>query len=888
MIDATNRDKVCCSIVNQYLFDNVWNEPTSEYRINVHPQRYSEKSTTGSFRVVDANVYLPTATEPYFIWFMKYTDTNIGLQLNTGEWYDTATICNEWNTLIHTYVLNGNMLPKGCVYLRYNKSRSLVYIAIKKNAFIKCTDLANLDKVYLTIYYDSDNTKDIKVLSLHVDSTKRFRELQSSIDNIRFDINPDWLTEFRNGIEITSTTSSPTLIVGDYLDFIVDKNILFSFDIDLSSSHENPVFLSEKNKVWKQLIHIPRALNPDNKVITHNTCDFFVRNLDNTSVYGKYMHRVATTGRTVDQVTHNDMSIPLFVIDAYRDYLNTQNVGIHVVVRNHDKNNLLINDADYIKLLYTETHTDDDIIKFLTGNGYDKITWWQAAQLEQSKYVEMMFDSPDQITCQNSIANYIDALGYYSVVNLLCKKVVDTIVTDGFDGTLAFQLPLLFLGFTVIPLVYVNGKILSNDYYSYSTLIDTNICSITIDSSIYLKTNDKISVIFHLSSNNASYQFIPTADNVTITIPYSDPLVYRKISVATILNGVDKSSTYAYELCSAGGNIYNVVDNGDGTFNLVFNSSLISTEFIIENSKATYLKTYDLASYTDTGKNIVIPIETNISNVSDTNAPIFGYRNMNVYLNRKYLVKDIDYTINEVRDESGNLSFSELVVQTMDNFNEGSSDILTILYNVAELDENSKGYTIDNKLYDDTPVNLFFDNLTTVHVAGELVRNSNYHGTYTELTTEVKQGSIWEIRTAVPLVIKDFLNEYKKSQDLNRIAIMNTYFHDKYPSDPDVIVLEDKHRIYSIFMNTIIRAVINGDIVITADPDVNRFKELIKPYKYLQDIDICYRDDNDQRFVDYYPQYVNYEIDPSLKVAIDNYIMMLMPKNINPTMEVVY
>lgn len=181
-VTAENRDAVCCSIINQYLFDNVWNEPESEYRINIHPQRFKNKSEVGSFRVLDANIRLPTEKEPYFLWYMKYSDTNLGLGLTNCTWYSLDNICNDFNTLINAYTINGAMLPKNSVYIRYNKSRSIIIIAITKRAFTKVSTLDYLDKLYLTIYYDSDNVKDIKVLSIYVDSVKRIRALQADID----------------------------------------------------------------------------------------------------------------------------------------------------------------------------------------------------------------------------------------------------------------------------------------------------------------------------------------------------------------------------------------------------------------------------------------------------------------------------------------------------------------------------------------------------------------------------------------------------------------------------------------------------------------------------------------------------------------------------------
>ena len=118
-ISTATRDELCCEIINQYLFDKVWNEPVSEYRINVHPSLVTKYSKVGTFHVADANVYLPSTNEPYFVWYMKSTDINLGLKLDTAVWYDTATVCNEFRTLVHTYTSTGGMLPKCSVFLRF-------------------------------------------------------------------------------------------------------------------------------------------------------------------------------------------------------------------------------------------------------------------------------------------------------------------------------------------------------------------------------------------------------------------------------------------------------------------------------------------------------------------------------------------------------------------------------------------------------------------------------------------------------------------------------------------------------------------------------------------------------------------------------------------------
>ena len=174
-ISTATRDELCCEIINQYLFDKVWNEPVSEYRINVHPSLVTKYSKVGTFHVADANVYLPSTNEPYFVWYMKSTDINLGLKLDTAVWYDTATVCNEFRTLVHTYTSTGGMLPKCSVFLRFNKSRSNIYIAIKKEALYKIGKTIPLDSLYLTFYYDSDVENSVSVYSTKINNiTERY------------------------------------------------------------------------------------------------------------------------------------------------------------------------------------------------------------------------------------------------------------------------------------------------------------------------------------------------------------------------------------------------------------------------------------------------------------------------------------------------------------------------------------------------------------------------------------------------------------------------------------------------------------------------------------------------------------------------------------------
>lgn len=888
MATSEERDLYCREVINHYLFANVWNEPFSEYRINIHPQKLGKTSCIGSFRVLAKQVLLPTDNEAYFIWYMNYTDTNLGLDLTPSTWYDTATLTNEWNTLIHAYTLKGKVIPKHCVYLRYNKYKTIVYIAIKKDAFKLVDDISQRDSLYLTIYYDSDKTNDVSLLSFRALNNREARDYQFLVDElVATTENKSQLQYFVDGFEM-GDDKQPIVETGKFYDVICDRNIIFSFDIDYGSLHEDPVFLSTKDAVWKQLVHIPRALNPDNEVITHNTCDFFIRNLDKEVPPGRYVHRV-TEGRTITQVTHNDMAIPLFVMDAYRDYFGSQNVGLHVVVRRHDKDNKLIRNANYIDLLYTPYHSDEDIINILVGKGPSDITWWRADNLEACRYVEMMFDTPDWHPHTNHLADYIDALGYYQVVNLLCRRMVHFTITDSFPNSnrsFTVKLPAVFLDTEVIPVVYLNGKMVVQGYYE-STMLDSTSCKIYLSDRLSVHAGDKVSILFFATTNNLIYSKTVETGDVSIDIAYENPTIYLVEETSTYIKGVSTVADTVYRKCEVGDNIYIVHPNSDGSYKVTFSNAFIGDEFIIVNPTAAYSRQYEVQDKLDSGENIVIPLTTVVTD-STEEVPIFTADNYSVYWNRDYLVENVDYVVHRVVDSEGNLAALELIIQTFDHIDYEGENLVTVFAATASTEDVSTGYVIEDKLYDKSPVNLYFDGLTTVHVDGKLVNKLTYYGTYIKLPSgTAPQGSIWEVKTSVPKLIGDILKDYTTVDEKERIRLMNEYFYTIQPQDPSLIVLERKHRIYSVFINKFIHDYLDGTTTIVEDPDIRRMMVAIEPYLFLRDLDIVFKD-NDQRFVDYYPQYYNYDVDPSIKGIIDAFIKTFMPENIDPTREVVY
>lgn len=204
----------------------------------------------------------------------------------------------------------------------------------------------------------------------------------------------------------------------------------------------------------REIVHIPKDNNPDNKLITYVTCDIYLipgsiteekRSEGYTSnVNGVYFHQ-CDRADVLHQLTHNDFSINVDALDAVAssngfDYKRSGSgvvisdnldYTIRVVCRSYTKKsdediklyedyiskNALTNfsfsavrDANYCDLLYSYNHTDATILKFLTENedvsSYN-MYFWGASWLEaNSAYAVAMMGRVGPTTKNTSKAGY--------------------------------------------------------------------------------------------------------------------------------------------------------------------------------------------------------------------------------------------------------------------------------------------------------------------------------------------------------------------------------------------------------------------------------------------------------------------------------------------------
>lgn len=416
----------CISKLEKYVFDRVWNEPYSEYRTNTRPRilnRIVEVSSgssdnygndisttqyvsaagvlTGEFEQIN----LPSSDQ-YYVYSVELNQFR-SIKLNALEWITLAEYCNESVVDIQMYSDSGVFLWRGGIYIKQAPQGDHVLVAVDATMFHKCLDVVNPDgsiatladpsAVFFTKYIDSDGVADngIGTKFLDLDAINR-------IKIYREDPVPNTATvAYYNGRMLLGSYLS-SLKLNGYIEYVVDLDIIADIQIDMRKS---PPVYTNNNGQQRLLIHVPRNSNKKNRLITYNTCDIYIIPNTITDDVIERGFTPATSGvlfhmcdreKNYHQLTHNDFSIDKDLLDqtAIEAGSVAGDYTVRVLVRTHEKKLGLVRDANYCDLLYSVSHSDDDIIKFLINDKSKQqynMEFWTAAHLEaNSAYAAAM------------------------------------------------------------------------------------------------------------------------------------------------------------------------------------------------------------------------------------------------------------------------------------------------------------------------------------------------------------------------------------------------------------------------------------------------------------------------------------------------------------------
>lgn len=840
---TTDLEKSLIRYINGYLYDKVYNCVFSEYRRNIQPRLLLEKSQINTFQTRLGYVELPTKDEPYFVYGIS-KDVFGGILIEPDTWISFEELNNTTKIKLKLFSNNGKVFPYGSVYIKEIPTYNYLCVAVSKSAYKKVVGIKfKRTNILIELYFDSDKPNDLLIYSNYItlDSQKQ------SIANLAKSSNTTMI--YINGNSTTNINNKDDFSIGDYVDIIQDKNVLIDFTIDLMDTDQNRLFNSITDTMYKQIVHIPKELNPDNLIITHNTCDVYVypKTTYNSVPKGLFIHR-AQNSKSFSQITHNDFAIPLYLIEDYKTFIKSSELILRVQCRNHNKNNTLIRNNSYIDLLYTLP--DNLILDFLEGTVNNNMLFWSANELENDPYVKLFNDTPESINVSN-LSTYIEAIGYYQVLGLICPRVQRLTYATNIANPFIIPKPAIFYSSPVKSNVLIDGKKIDTSCIDYNGSV-----IVTIEDDVSTIPDGSTMIIEHFEyPNNNVYQITPNATNRTIEIPYETFTLYKKIEGSIEYKGVELSSTDRYRETEITAQI-GVVEIIDGITTISFSSNTYGNTYIIQNNYATYELSKELDSDIENGNPLTIEL-CKISEGSINTQPICNIKDVIVYFNNKEIVKNIDYYLHQ-KTVADDIVFSQVIIQNI-NYLQDENNTVKVITLPNEIVEYSTSFLRNNYIPKEDVY--WFDNLSMLSVDGLSVKNVpvTQYG-YDTSEVEPRLGAIYGVRTIVSKTVDEFIASYYREEDDTRRQIVDNYLNSQINMEDDIIVIPYSHQIYSVYLATIIRDIINGTLVIGAESSPERLLNYLTDYEYLKDMDNVYLNDTvNMNYLDHQATYKDYD-----------------------------
>lgn len=823
--------------LNKYCLDKIWNMPLTEYRQNFIARVINIVPQMGSVDLGPVSLYLPY-TDTYYVY--EISKSRMGnLNIKVPEW----TPLDEWLDTnpfdFRVTGTNGEWLWRRGIYVIDCPCKCSLIMAIEaKMARAILGEHYDFKKIYVSVYVDSDgepltdlSTECIRPTSLV--SRNHVWELAQNADMV-----------FINGRE-SQLSSMEDIMIGDYVELVTDPDIMSDFTLDLSKVKDNHLYRSKRDARFNYIFHIPKKDNPLNYLITHNTCDLFVRplNVPNSRLKGLFLHRFNTTGSII-QLTHNDFAVSEILLNSYMEALGTTEIAVRVVARRHAKGLRLVMDADYIKLLYLLN--DNEILRFLVGRGDASLPFWRADHLESSKYAELMFNNP-AFCGIDSMSGFIQALGYYNTISLICKRVTRTTIGPNTTHIFTVDIPLALLPVPFIDAhVFINGYFIDHKFYTVTK--HGQYAAVSIDTSIPLPLNTE--VVIELFERTKFYaEFMAPAKDKNALKVTGEIAVYRarendedKPLENWFADQYDVDFTFEEVPSSTLTNDYwHLTDNEDGTKTLSFEEDQFGRTFLIctkrlmieavngdfhigqlrGKSISTGMLMVDATQWSD-GKVITIPVPHKIH-------PI-------VYLNQRELVQGVDYMHIVNKSYLGYVASQAVHINNSQYLKSDEANNLTIFLTTDPCFAEEHGFVVSGKIKSLSVLLFWYQELALLLHDGLAVRNLIWENGCLRLK-DAREGALWYIRGMIPENINEIMLQYGTDEDTEKCMAILEFFKSRMRNTDEFVVIPHSHHIYSVLFNEIINDVLNGDFKLKYDADLARMRDQVAKYLTAADQD---------------------------------------------------
>lgn len=853
--------------LNTTYFNQVWNTPRANARANFQIYKVDTRIRSGSVPVARSMVGLPTIDTAYAVYRVSQNLFGRFVVFPENTWIKDNDLFGVNNVSILVYDATGRLCPYGKTYFRFDPVRGDVLIAIDSVYTKKCT--GNLyPELYVTVYKDPTRITPIVSSSYYVDQTVAGGVAPSTVLAA---INTA-ATTYNAGTTVTingwayDPKNIPTIAVGDVVSITSDPDIVGYAEISVDDNTTG--YYSTLYNEYRELLHIPKVLNPNNIVITHDTLTTVI--FDSATMRGLFGHRLDRNA--LQSVTHNDFSMGRSALSAFSNALGASDVKVRLYIRLSSEPNYLTDDANHMRDLYSLS--DTEIIKQLLGLSQNQLKEWLASNLEKSDFIPLLYNFAG-FNATEVVPKFVSAMGYYDVASVLGQQMRYYTYRGAQVEVIK---PARLFGYQCNVVAYCNGVKIPEQQVSVSNYrAQSFLIGFTPESSVSI--GDRISLYIFESGDRTPVFFVPNINNPTINLESEDYTVYKMYSYQDPQKIWNGSATNGYSFIQKGITEYSISANQDGTYGYQFREKHYGSSFYLVPKYGMITATYPLS----TTIKQTLPIIQDLNNTDNNGRliPFFGYTTLEVYLNGRRLVEDIDYRCEPVIGPNNDILQTLLVVSNYDYFNTSADvNLLEVVIHGDQVISEDRGYVIQNKLYRTNPPLIYTKSSSRVFVRGVLQEDISQIGNVATTKNNVENGAPFLMQHCLAFGASKYLSALSPTDDLNLRSRIEHVLGILPPSLPDTVILDRLLSLYSPFLAQIVSDVGMGLFTIVDEPKNDQFLKQFAPYReiYLRDPTIGPANPLiDRRFVSLAAHYANYVvIDPDQMTRVQRLISLVL------------
>jgi len=820
----------------KYLLDhaikNIWCNPKQDNEFIIKAHKITKPvGSINIFKLMERTIDLPTKGIRYHVYNVGQVHPRfIGLLKIGPSWYDEkwtsfSTAMTTSNLIAILYTDLGAYVPRFNSYYFFSKERDLI-IAIPTDKRLSIN--FETEDIYLRLYtnaffksslYNSNSNDDMIFSTGDIIEKTADRTAIIALYNTYKAKTYGYVFTYVNGFKVNKL-SVDNIKNDDIVEFVYDSSVKHVATFTVKNLK---TFTSIKDQTNKYILHYAGTVNT---IDYHDDIEIdIVREGIKTGGYhslGYYYNRNSLKSHRM--LTHRDYSIIVnrvntisnkvssVVTSKYSNFnytaVTTSNFRVEVKIRRSGYDRALCFENNRIFELYKLN--DSLIVAAMTGTN-STVSVWKAENLEMSGYTTLMSAKYSDI----NIDLIKDAYGYNAISKILGETPTKTILDS--NRQLAIVPIGLCNNFTAFE-YNANGELLESNYYDLDTYYYARNSLTTMVEAIYGKGTYRPDVFF--GTNN-------------ITLPINNN--YR-VYLSHLVNGTSDNSW----IDVTNTNNYNVV-NGV----LKNNGSVTNAYFMVISDRTFLHYTIDL---TEVSGCLFFTLSEEVlinGNYINVTLPIpFG--ELDIWLNGKSLIRDLDYTIvfpkvyinnRNFLTQPANTNIQKVVVRF--------TGFCTSDLKMDEIEDHGfieHGFLSNNKKHD-----IRDDKVLRITVNGGIKHRSDV-----KFSEEHNGISIINSLNGQPYQIKDVVvpfrhlvngntyEERQKSIDIdNEISDYLTLYKPQSVRD-GISSIEAKYPLVSPFIANITNDLIEG-IIDNEDIDKtlsdNQIINICKPYEYLLEFD---------------------------------------------------